>query len=303
MPLRFTMLASGSSGNAGLLQVDGFGLLIDAGLGPRLMAKRLADVGASWNQINAVILTHTHTDHWKEKTLVYLCRRGIPLYCHPDHGSSFLKDSAAFAELKARRLVYAYDADQELVLSPILRCRSLALRHDDRPTFGFRFEVSSNGSAPRSLAYLADLGCWSPELAGALGNVDVLALEFNHDVAMQHSSGRPPALIARILGDEGHLSNAQAAALLEEIVQGSGPGRLRHLVQLHLSRYCNRPTLAVQAALEIRSRRFCHFQIHTTHQFRVGPTFSLEGTGNATELFPLEARTPAFQPWLPGLQA
>ena len=53
-------------------------------------------------------------------------------------------------------------------------------------------------------------------LADALSGVDLLALEFNHDVAMQRSSGRHPMLIARVLGDEGHLSNAQAAALLRQ---------------------------------------------------------------------------------------
>jgi phosphoribosyl 1,2-cyclic phosphodiesterase len=282
MPVRFAMLASGSSGNAGWLQVDDFGLLIDAGLGPRLLTKRLADVGASWNQIDAVILTHTHTDHWKEKTLAFLCQRGTPLYCHPDHGNSFLRDSAAFAELRTKGLVRLYEYDQGRALSPVLHCRSLPLRHDDRPTSGFRFEISRNDSErPCSLAYLTDLGCWSKELAGALANVDVLALEFNHDVEMQHTSGRPPFLIARILGDEGHLSNAQAASLLEEIIDVSAAVRLRHLVQLHLSRHCNKPALAAQAAQAIRARCSGDFQIHTTKQYQVGPSLTLDGNGAA----------------------
>jgi glyoxylase-like metal-dependent hydrolase (beta-lactamase superfamily II) len=62
MPLRFTVLASGSGGNASLLEADGFGLLLDAGLGPRQLAGRLAAVGASWQQVHAVLLTHTHSD-------------------------------------------------------------------------------------------------------------------------------------------------------------------------------------------------------------------------------------------------
>ncbi len=312
MPVRFAMLASGSAGNAGWLEVDGFGLLIDAGLGPRLLAKRLADVGSSWNQVDAVILTHTHTDHWKEKTLSFLCRRGIPLYCHPDHGNSFLRDSAAFADLKAKGLVCPYDPGQELVLSPALHCRSLALCHDDRPTFGFRFEVSANDSdRPWSLAYLADLGCWTGELARYLTNVNLLALEFNHDVDMQHASGRPPLLIARILGDEGHLSNAQAASFLEEVIQASDPGSLRHLVQLHLSRDCNRPALAAKAAHEIRARCSADFQIHTANQHQIGPALVLDGTtigtghsqsGTGKKGSQENCQVVSgHQPWLPGL--
>jgi phosphoribosyl 1,2-cyclic phosphodiesterase len=316
------MLASGSSGNAGLLQVDDFSLLIDAGLGPRLMANRLADIGARWNHIDAVVLTHTHTDHWKEKTLAFLSEQRLPFYCHADHGNSFLKHSPAFTELKAKGLVCAYDRGRELVLTPALRCRFLPVRHDDRPTYGFRFEISTrNSEATQSLAYLADLGCWTRELAEAISDVDHLALEFNHDVKMEYSSGRPAALIARILGDEGHLSNAQAASLLEEVIQTSASGRLRNVIQLHLSRHCNRPGLALRAAQEIRNRCSGSFRIHTTQQYRVGPVLALNGathhaasvnsgTGvpSGTGAPPVVDRRDAcpsrerlyHQPWLPG---
>src|SRR5262249_58433243 len=86
------------------------------------------------------------------------------------------------------------------------------------------------------------------ELADALADVDLLALEFNHDVGLERSSGRSPYLIARVLGEEGHLSNEQAANLLREVLRRSPPGRLRQLVQLHLSRECNRPHLAPETA-------------------------------------------------------
>ena len=72
----------------------------------------------------------------------------------------------------------------------------------------------------------------------------MLALEFNHDVAMQRSSGRPRFLVDRAaLGDAGHLSNVRAA----EAVRGIATGSLRQLVQLHLSRDCNEPRLAAAA--------------------------------------------------------
>src|SRR5262249_29353606 len=58
MGLRFTVLASGSAGNASLIETGGFGLLLDAGLGPRQLGARLASVGASWQDIHGVLLTH-----------------------------------------------------------------------------------------------------------------------------------------------------------------------------------------------------------------------------------------------------
>ena len=81
---RFTVLASGSGGNAALLEVNGFGLLIDCGLQPRMLTARSARPGSPGRQ-NAVILTHIHGDHWKDLTLASLCGCKIPLYGHRDH--------------------------------------------------------------------------------------------------------------------------------------------------------------------------------------------------------------------------
>ena len=64
---------------------------------------------------------------------------------------------------------------------------------------------------------MADTGCWTGAAADALTDVDLLAVEFNHDVEMQRRSGRPWHLIARNLGDRGHLSNDQGAALVAEV--------------------------------------------------------------------------------------
>src|SRR5258705_385728 len=100
--------------------------------------------------------------------------------------------------------------------------------------FGVWIDV---GLGPRQLASgLADLGVWDDALADALADVELLAVEFNHDVAMQYASGRPRMLIDRVLGDDGHLSNAQAAELVRAVMARSAAGRLRHVVQLHLSR-------------------------------------------------------------------
>ena len=103
MPLQFTVLASGSGGNASLLYADGFGVLLDVGLGPRQLAARLGSVGITWKNIRAVLLTHTHTDHWSETTLAYLLKHKIPLYCHPEHHAILQTYCPAFPDLRARQ--------------------------------------------------------------------------------------------------------------------------------------------------------------------------------------------------------
>ena len=269
----FSVLASGSSGNASLIEMGGFGVLIDAGLGPRQLAKRLANAGASWHHVHAVLLTHIHGDHWNERTLRHLCRHGIPLFCHAEHQDWLGQESRAFRHLDGAGLVRNYQEQEELRLSQSLRCVPVLIRHDGGVTCGFRFESEVDFFGQSwSLGYATDLGSWEEMLVEALANVDVLALEFNHDVDMEMSSRRSPELIARVLGDAGHLSNIQAADLVRRIVGCSEPGRLRHLVQLHLSQECNRPALARAAAREALSD---DVKIHSARQDRSGPCLAL----------------------------
>jgi phosphoribosyl 1,2-cyclic phosphodiesterase len=302
------VLASGSSGNASLVSCQGFGVLLDVGLGPRQLHSRLAALRFSWHDVHAALLTHTHGDHWNERTLLHLLRRGVPLHCHPRHERILLELSPAVAEMRRAGLVRPYEPHRPFALRAGMRCRPLALSHDGHMTCGFRIEGPADMfGACSTLGYAADLGSWSARLAEALADVDVLALEFNHDVELQRHSGRSPRLIARVLGHQGHLSNEQAAAFVREILKRSQPGRLRHLVQLHLSRDCNRPALAQRAARQILADSGS-MRIHTAAQHRPGPALHIgwDARPRPRRFQRVSARPAALcatQPWLPGWDA
>src|SRR4051812_38835236 len=86
MTLGYTVLASGSGGNASLIQAGSYGLLLDAGLGPKQLAERLELAGHHpVASVQGVLLTHTHSDHWNDRILTWLIRRRVPLYCHTGH--------------------------------------------------------------------------------------------------------------------------------------------------------------------------------------------------------------------------
>src|SRR5262249_46907182 len=153
----------------------------------------------------------------------------LPLFCHPSHRRELqLRATEIFQELQFARLVETYDAGQPFWPLEGFSFRPLRLSHDGGPTFGFRIDGSDAAQGSSwSIGYIADLGSWDGALVRAVADVDLLALEFNHDVDLQRASRRPGWLKARVLGDFGHLSNVQAAHLLGACLRQSASGRLR----------------------------------------------------------------------------
>ncbi len=283
MSVHFAVLASGSRGNSTLVCGRGAGLLIDVGIGPKGLAERLKSVGSSWSRIGAVVLTHTHADHVDTSTFTELARRGITLHCHEGHRDGLAADPG-FVRLEAAGLIRFYD-EHPFLATTGLRVEPITLRHDGGPTFGFRLEASAERREPPvSLGYVADTGCWSEKMAESLADVDVLGIEFNHDVGLQRASRRPEFLIQRNLGDDGHLSNAQGAELLAAVLKRSRTGTVRDVVLLHLSEQCNQPDLAIRAAQEALRAAGRQSKVHAAEQSVPFPSLRVA---------PLRARPPA----------
>ncbi|MCZ7644028.1 MAG: MBL fold metallo-hydrolase [Planctomycetota bacterium] len=263
--VRFCVLGSGSSGNAALIQTPRASVLLDIGFTPDEIGARLEGTGADWDGLSAVVLTHTHGDHLKKRTLKEILRRGIPFHCHEAH-ARHLRGGRYFKRLAEAGLVRTYAAERPFEVAGELLFHPLRLPHDCPPTFGFRIETADGAGRARRLGYLVDLGHWTAELLAACADVDLLALEFNHDEALERGSGRHPRLIARVLGREGHLSNVQAAGALERLLGGGPHGAPARVVQMHLSEDCNRPELAFEAACEVVRRLGAKTQVFSTRQ-------------------------------------
>lgn len=238
---RFAVLASGSGGNAALIETPAGCVLIDFGLSPGMLDRRLKLVGLDFGRLRAVVLTHTHTDHWKAESLTRLIDSGIPIHTHPKHATQMARVPRIQADPKHRSLLRTYEIAR--CFEPIrgVSCLPIAVPHDSDPTVAFRFDGPG-----WAVGYASDLGTTRPDLLDAFDGINVLGLEFNHDVGLQRSSRRPAFLVERILGNQGHLSNDQAVDFLRSLIDRTGE-TLRHVVQLHLSRECNRPSLAAAA--------------------------------------------------------
>ena len=232
--MRFKSLGSGSSGNAAIVEVASAGsrtrrLLVDCGLGIKQLESRLAAAGLQLGDIDAVFITHEHSDHIG--CAPTLCTRfNLPVWM--SYGTYVAIGSPVLEGL----LHLARDG--ETIDLGALQVTPFTVPHDAKEPLQL---TCTDGN--RKLAFLTDLGHATPHVLAHLANCDALLLECNHDTALLAQSRYPAFLKRRVGGSHGHLSN-DAAAEIARSVQHCG---LQYLVASHLSEQNNRPDLARQA--------------------------------------------------------
>lgn len=242
--MRLTLLASGSGGNALLVEAAGARVLIDGGLRPRKLQSRLRQLHAGLAPqhrdggpeapgaapADAVFLTHEHADHICGAEA--LAAHGLRLFATA--GTARALPAAARANLSE---VQAGQA----VCFQSLRVHPVALPHDAAEPVAYVI-----ASERARLGVLTDCGHPSPAVIAALAGCDALVLEANHDQRLLRDGPYPPFLKQRIAAATGHLSNDQSAELLRGVLsRGAAPALV---IAAHLSRTNNRPAL-VEAAL------------------------------------------------------
>jgi phosphoribosyl 1,2-cyclic phosphodiesterase len=234
--LRFTSLGSGSSGNATLIEAqprDGARptrVLVDCGLAPRQLALRLATRGLLPADIDAVFVTHEHSDH-VGGVLALQRRHAMPVWASAGTwAQATAKLETAPACCVAR--------DGEAITIGSLGLHPFAVPHDAAEPL----QLTCTDGHHR-IGILTDIGEPTDAVAQALQGCDALLLETNHDSDLLASGAYPVWLKRRIGGRLGHLANEQAATLLNACRHAG----LRHVLAAHLSRQNNRPELALDA--------------------------------------------------------
>ena len=231
--LRFRSLASGSSGNATLIEgSDGLHrtrVLVDCGLGLRQLIARLAAEGIGPADLDGIFITHEHGDHIGCAPML-VARYGVPLWT-----SAGTAQYAAFAGLEsALNLV----RDGQVFAIGGLQLHPFTVPHDAREPLQLR---CTDGD--RVLGLMTDIGHVTGHALAALAGCHALVLESNHDVELLAQSRYPDFLKRRVGGQHGHLSNVQAAAALGALRHD----RLNTVVAAHLSERNNRPELVTRA--------------------------------------------------------
>lgn len=227
--MRFSILASGSTGNSIIVETDQTKILIDAGLSGKQIEAKLKEVEIDPKSIDAILVTHEHADHIKGVGV--LARRyHLPVYTHE---KTWLELDRLIGDIPEEQRHY-FD-EGEIKSFADLTVESFAISHDASFPMGFCFHEGD-----KKLSLATDLGYVSQRIKETISGSGAYIFESNHDVEMLRMGHYPWNIKRRILSDVGHLSNEDAGAALSDILEGQG----EKVYLSHLSKDNNMTELA-----------------------------------------------------------
>ena len=238
--VRFVSLSSGSNGNCYYIGNERCAFLIDAGIGPRTIKKRLASHDLSLGSVRFVLVTHEHIDHIKSVGMLAE-KMKLPVYA-----TRKLHSVLAYHFCTRGRLsgCIRHTALGEWSEVDDIKFTPFAVPHDAAETVGYHIEIDGV-----RFTFATDVGDITPELVKYASLANVLILESNYDEQMLANGSYTAHLKARISSGNGHLSNSKAAGLVRQVYSR----QMKALFLCHLSENNNTPVLAlnsIESALE-----------------------------------------------------
>jgi len=259
--VQFTVLGSGSAGNALYIETPETRILVDAGLSGRQLRLRLAQIGKTPECLSGILITHEHSDHTQGLSIL-AARLKIPVYCNRATQEEIASQLQEPFESRLFTTGSTFDLGDVVV-------DTFSVSHDAQDPAGFLLRTVAG-----NIGVLTDLGHATKMVLQRVRPANILFLESNHDVQMlQNDTRRPWSLKQRILSRHGHLSNDAAAEAAEQVASAE----LKHLYLGHLSQDCNQPDLARQVVGErLQKIGAGHIQIAVTSQTAVSTTTALK---------------------------
>jgi phosphoribosyl 1,2-cyclic phosphodiesterase len=227
------ILASGSKGNAAVVEGPEGSVLVDCGLSRRELHRRANLVGCDLGRVCAVLVTHEHGDHTS----------GLSVICNHFDGPVYATAGTAAARAHLARLPLTTIAHDACLTLGGMRVQAFPLSHDVADPMCFRFEAVERGTVTDAVGWATDTGVLTPHALSALKGCRILGIEANHDPDMLANGPYPYYLKKRVGGSHGHLSNAQAAKALPKLVTK----RTQTVVAMHISQKNNTPARVREA--------------------------------------------------------
>ncbi len=244
--MRFTSIASGSSGNVSYIGTEDTHILVDAGVTMKAIGQGLSALDLCFSDIQAIFLTHEHIDHIR--AIGTITRKyNIPVYGTLETLREVLLNKS-MGEVR-RELLFPLLPDRPVQVGD-LSVSAFSIDHDAVNPVAYRIESGS-----RKVAVATDMGHADAYVREHLMGLDAMLVEANHDIQMLTSGPYPIALKRRILSDHGHLSNNNAGILIDDILNDG----VRHVFLGHLSKENNLPELALRTVQKTIDQSESHF--------------------------------------------
>lgn len=248
----FCPLASGSKGNCIYLGSENAKILIDAGTSAKMIKMRLDEIGVNISEIDAILITHEHTDHI-QGLKVLACKYSIPVFANAETAKGIVENLHDCPKFKIFSTGETFEfSDMEI--------HPFSIQHDTPNPVAFTIKTNN-----LKLGFCTDLGFATTLVQNKLKDCDYLYLEANHQVSMVHASARPQVYKQRVLGRTGHLSNQSSGELLAAIAHSG----LKHVHLAHLSSECNTPEVALNTIHEILEKHGIRLDMCVAPQDRI----------------------------------
>jgi phosphoribosyl 1,2-cyclic phosphodiesterase len=268
MPVRMTVLASGSRGNCTVLSSDRASILVDAGISCRETLLRMRAAGEDPERLQAIVISHEHKDH--VAGLDVLARKlKVPVYITESTYQRWRRETKGRdgkpVTLERRE---HFQAGRSFTVADI-SVTPFTIPHDAADPCGFTFK-----SAGIKFGLVTDLGYMAANVKEHLRGCDGLMIESNHDLEMLRNGPYPWMVKQRVMSRVGHLSNSALA----EYFAKDYDGQAAFLVLAHLSEQNNHPELARESAYQALGGRMSLFHsaaIHLAHQHKPLQPFCL----------------------------
>lgn len=219
--MRVIVLSSGSRGNTTYIECGNTKILIDLGNTCKYVTNKLKGIGINADEIDAIFVTHTHSDHIKGLK-VFLKKFNTKVYF-----TKLMHDELEFVD--------NYEYIDNFIVLKDLKVQSIKTSHDVADSLGYVIEGDN-----KSLVYITDTGYINKKYFPILTNREVYILESNHDIEMLNNGPYSFSLRQRILGDKGHLSNYDCSRYLSSFIGD----KTSAVVLAHLSEENNTRDLA-----------------------------------------------------------
>lgn len=233
--LKFCSLYSGSSGNCLFVSTNNTKVLIDCGTSCKKICDGLASINSSIEDIDAILVTHEHSDHVQSLGMVSK-KFDIPVYANIDTWNAMEKQK----EKISSENIKIFENDKDFILND-LTIHPFSTPHDAVNPCGFNIH---NGK--RKLSIATDLGHMNNDIFNHLEKSSFILLESNYDPEVLKTSKYPYYLKQRIAGPTGHLSNETAGKTISALMKKD----LKGVMLGHLSKESNFPELAYQTVVE-----------------------------------------------------